>query len=312
MLRLLSATAVIAALFLSGCATKNVDTAGLSQSSSKKVRSGSTKVAYAGNVRIRKIAKAVPERKEVLIPTDPSRQLNPDEKAVLFPTDPSQAVQSGEKAVLFPSAPETRTSGKVRKVVYRTVVRDPSTGERRIVRTTQIVKGARIIRTAAASVPQKRFQQTTTTRKSARILKKKRIVAFSVRERAPRASGAHQAAVTRFARAYGVPVSLAHAVVRVESGYRANARGGAGEIGMMQVKLSTARMMGYRGSARGLYNPETNLKYGMKYLAKAHRLGGGSVCGTILKYNAGHGARRMNPISARYCSKVKRIISSRA
>ena len=100
-------------------------------------------------------------------------------------------------------------------------------------------------------------------------------------------------------------MKLAHAVVRVESNYRASARGAAGEIGLMQVKLSTARLMGYRGSARGLYDPDTNLKYGMMYLAKAHQLGGGSVCGTILKYNAGHGAKRMNPVSQRYCSKVK-------
>jgi soluble lytic murein transglycosylase-like protein len=43
----------------------------------------------------------------------------------------------------------------------------------------------------------------------------------------------------------------------------------------------------------------------MKYLAMAQKLGGGSTCGTILKYNAGHGATRMNPISAKYCSSVK-------
>ena len=122
---------------------------------------------------------------------------------------------------------------------------------------------------------------------------------------APVKGGGMQDAVTRHARASGVPVKLAHAVVRVESNYRASARGAAGEIGLMQVKLSTARLMGYRGSARGLYDPDTNLKYGMMYLAKAHQLGGGSVCGTILKYNAGHGAKRMNPVSQRYCSKVK-------
>ncbi len=112
--------------------------------------------------------------------------------------------------------------------------------------------------------------------------------------------------VERYARSYGVPADLAHAVIKVESNYRVNARGRAGEIGLMQIKPATARLMGYSGSAKGLYTPETNIKYGMKYLAKAHKLGGGSTCGTILKYNAGHGARRMNPISARYCAKVKK------
>lgn len=114
--------------------------------------------------------------------------------------------------------------------------------------------------------------------------------------------------IAQHARANGVPLKLAHAVVRVESAYRANARGGAGEIGLMQLKLSTARLMGYKGSAKGLYNPEINIRYGMMYLGKAHKLAGGSTCGTILKYNAGHGAKRMNPISQRYCNKVARYI----
>lgn len=112
--------------------------------------------------------------------------------------------------------------------------------------------------------------------------------------------------IARHAAEHGVPVALAHAVVRVESNYRANARGKAGEIGLMQIKPATARMMGYSGSVKGLYDPDTNIRYGMKYLAKAHQLGGGDTCGTILRYNAGHGAKRMNKISAAYCAKVKR------
>lgn len=112
--------------------------------------------------------------------------------------------------------------------------------------------------------------------------------------------------INSYAKQYGVPVALAHAVIRVESNYRPSARGSQGEVGLMQIKPATARMMGYSGSTKGLYNPDTNIKYGMKYLAKAHKLGGGSTCGTILKYNAGHGAKRMNPVSARYCTKVKR------
>lgn len=115
--------------------------------------------------------------------------------------------------------------------------------------------------------------------------------------------------VARYAASYGVPASLAHAVIRVESNYRVNALGRAGEIGLMQIKPATARMVGYTGSAKGLYNPETNIKFGIKYLSMAHKLGGGTTCGTILKYNAGHAAKRMNPTSARYCSKVKQHLA---
>lgn len=118
--------------------------------------------------------------------------------------------------------------------------------------------------------------------------------------------------ISQYAASYGVPVSLAHAVIKVESNYRPNVVGRAGEIGLMQIKPSTARMMGYSGSAKGLFNPETNIKYGMKYLAKAHSLGGGTTCGTILKYNAGHAAKRMNPVSSAYCGKVKVHMASAA
>lgn len=120
---------------------------------------------------------------------------------------------------------------------------------------------------------------------------------------------AYDAIIAKHAQKHGIPVSLARAVVRIESNYRPNARGRAGEIGLMQIKPSTARMMGYSGSAKGLYDPETNISWGMKYLAKAHQLGGGDTCGTILRYNAGHAAKRMNKVSAAYCAKVKRHMS---
>jgi soluble lytic murein transglycosylase-like protein len=117
-------------------------------------------------------------------------------------------------------------------------------------------------------------------------------------------SGPYAALITKYAKKYGVSPELADAVVRIESNFNPKARGSAGEIGLMQIKPSTARMMGYSGSAKGLYDPSTNIEYGMKYLAMAQDLGDGTTCSTILKYNAGHGATRMNPVSKRYCGKV--------
>ncbi|MBY5317006.1 lytic transglycosylase domain-containing protein [Rhizobium leguminosarum] len=114
----------------------------------------------------------------------------------------------------------------------------------------------------------------------------------------------YSALISKYANQHDVPVALATAVIRIESNFNPNARGSHGEIGLMQIKPATARMMGYSGSAKGLFDPETNIKYGMKYLAAAHDLGGGQTCNTILKYNAGHGATRMNPVSKSYCGKV--------
>jgi len=116
--------------------------------------------------------------------------------------------------------------------------------------------------------------------------------------------------ISKLARKNNIPADLVHAVVRTESNYNARARGSVGEIGLMQLRLSTARSLGYSGSASGLYDPRINLEYGTKYLGIAHKLSAGSTCGTILKYNAGHGAKRMNPISARYCQKVKAYMAA--
>ncbi len=123
------------------------------------------------------------------------------------------------------------------------------------------------------------------------------------------ASRGYGALIARHARANGVPIALAHAVVRIESGYRAHARGRAGEVGLMQIKPATARIIGYRGAARGLYDPDTNLRWGMRYLGAAYRRAGGDICGAILRYNAGHYARRMNRISARYCRRARRLMN---
>jgi soluble lytic murein transglycosylase-like protein len=120
--------------------------------------------------------------------------------------------------------------------------------------------------------------------------------------------GNYSEIIAKYAAQHGVPVQLAHAVVQVESNFRPNVTGRAGEIGLMQIKPATARMMGYSGSTKGLYDPEVNIRYGMKYLALAQSVGDGTTCGTILKYNAGHAAKRMNRISANYCAKVQRII----
>jgi len=121
----------------------------------------------------------------------------------------------------------------------------------------------------------------------------------------------YAAIIERHARANGVPVALAQAVVAIESKYNPRVTGRAGEIGLMQIKLQTARAMGYRGSRQGLYDPETNIKYGMLYLAGAHKLGGGSTCGTILKYNGGHYAKRMQASTRKYCGRVQQLMASR-
>jgi soluble lytic murein transglycosylase-like protein len=123
---------------------------------------------------------------------------------------------------------------------------------------------------------------------------------------------AYREIIDRYAKEYGLASSLAEAVIQVESGYNPHRTGLAGEVGLMQIKPSTARMLGYSGSVKQLYNPETNIKWGMKYLAMAQEVGNGTTCGTLLKYNAGHAAKRMNPISAAYCGRVEAALADAA
>ena len=114
--------------------------------------------------------------------------------------------------------------------------------------------------------------------------------------------------IAKHAAENGVPLDLAHAVIRKESGYNARARG-HGTLGLMQIKPATARGIGYKGSAAGLMDPDTNLAWGMKYLGGAYRLGSSDTYGTVLRYQGGHRVTRITASSRRYCADVKAMLA---
>jgi len=110
------------------------------------------------------------------------------------------------------------------------------------------------------------------------------------------------------AAANGVPFALADAVVRIESRYHPGVSNG-GALGLMQIKPATARGVGFSGPASALFQPETNLRYGMRYLAQAYRMSGGDTCLTVMRYQSGHFARGMNGANRAYCGKAKAIMA---
>lgn len=118
-----------------------------------------------------------------------------------------------------------------------------------------------------------------------------------------------KALVARLAAENGLPYELADAVVRLESGYNPAARNGP-HVGLTQINYRTAQSLGYKGGVAGLLDAETNLRYGLKYLAQAHKLADGDTCGTILRYQAGHRTQRMTAAARAYCAKVKTIIAA--
>ncbi len=85
----------------------------------------------------------------------------------------------------------------------------------------------------------------------------------------------------------GVPQSLIDRVIARESGGNARAVS-HGNYGLMQIRLGTARAMGYTGSAAGLLDPQTNMTYAVRYLAGAYRAAGGNEARAIALYQHGY------------------------
>lgn len=115
--------------------------------------------------------------------------------------------------------------------------------------------------------------------------------------------------ITRAAAGTGLPVAVADAVARIESGYDPTVVGSVGEVGLMQVRPTTAAMLGFRGTVAELAAPEINVRYGVRYLAEAWRRADGDLCRALMKYRAGHGSEVMSPLSQLYCARAQAILA---
>jgi soluble lytic murein transglycosylase-like protein len=101
------------------------------------------------------------------------------------------------------------------------------------------------------------------------------------------ANGNLDSLIARHAAANNLPEDLLRRVIKRESGgnprviYKGN-------YGLMQIKLATARAMGYRGTAAGLLDADTNMTYAAKYLAGAYQVAGGNTNRAVHYYAAGY------------------------
>jgi len=132
---------------------------------------------------------------------------------------------------------------------------------------------------------------------------------FSQAARAQNAE--YNALVATHAQANGVPEVLVHRVIVRESRYQPALVGRGGTIGLMQIKLATARGLGYTGDAAGLRDPNTNLTYAVKYLAGAYRAANGDHRRAVAYYASGyyHAAKRQRLERVGYlnrCSPARR------
>ena len=108
--------------------------------------------------------------------------------------------------------------------------------------------------------------------------------------KAPVVTSAYESLVAQQASANGIPVSLVERVIKRESGGNPRAVS-RGNYGLMQIRLGTARAMGYSGSAEGLLDAATNMTYAVRYLAGAYRAAGGNESRAVALYASGYGAR---------------------
>ena len=95
------------------------------------------------------------------------------------------------------------------------------------------------------------------------------------------ANGNLDALIRQHAAANNLPEDLVRRVIKRESGGNPRVVS-ASNYGLMQIKLQTARSMGYTGNAN------TNMTYAVKYLAGAYRLAKGNHGRAVHYYAAGY------------------------
>jgi soluble lytic murein transglycosylase-like protein len=93
--------------------------------------------------------------------------------------------------------------------------------------------------------------------------------------------------ITKHAAANNLPEELVRRIIKRESGGNPRVIS-KGNYGLMQIRIGTARAMGYRGTAAGLLDADTNMTYAVKYLAGAYHVAGLNPNRTVHYYAAGY------------------------
>ena len=98
----------------------------------------------------------------------------------------------------------------------------------------------------------------------------------------------YEAMIATHAKANLVPEILVHRVIVRESKYQASLLGQRRRHRPDADQARDRARLGYTGDAEGLRDPDTNLKYGVKYLAGAYRAAGGDHDRAVKYYAAGY------------------------
>ncbi|MBR5227306.1 MAG: lytic transglycosylase domain-containing protein [Clostridia bacterium] len=93
---------------------------------------------------------------------------------------------------------------------------------------------------------------------------------------------------------YNVDPNLVYAIIKQESDFKEDAKSRSGAIGLMQIMTTTADEVVQTISSidknyYNLYDPETNISVGVKYISELIRKFEGNIYLTIAAYNGGMG-----------------------
>lgn len=95
---------------------------------------------------------------------------------------------------------------------------------------------------------------------------------------------------------FHLPVGLQSSICWVESNHNPKALhkddGGGNSVGVCQIKLSTARSLGFKGNETQLQDPKVNIYYSARYLRRQLDRYRGDSHKAVAAYNAG--AWRLN------------------
>lgn len=109
----------------------------------------------------------------------------------------------------------------------------------------------------------------------------------ATRATADRAPEAIEALLERHAQRFDVPVWLVRRVAWRESKFEPSRRNGP-YWGLMQIRVDTARALGFRGAPKDLLDADTNLTYAVAYLANAYRVAGRDEKRAVMFYARGY------------------------